>query len=178
VNRSFASLCLLTSGAALALSGCQQSKSPAPVESDTMAAAPDAKPGLAGSNARLVLPAVDGRPGVAYFSLHNGSPRPIEVAAVHIDGVARTEMHQTVGGSMQPVDSVPVEADADVTLAPGGLHVMAFDIDPALVPGGAGEITLTFAGGDKLSMPITIEAMGAAGGGMAGMAGMDHEGAN
>ena len=178
MNRSFASLCLLTSGAALALAGCQQSEPPAPAENNTMAAAPDAKPGLVGSNGRLVLPAVEGRPGVAYFTLHNGSSRPIEVAAVHIDGVARAEMHQTVGGSMESVESVPVDADADVTFAPGGLHVMAFDIDPALVPGGAGEITLTFAGGDKLSMPIAIEAMGAAGSGMSGMTGMDHEGAN
>lgn len=178
MNRSFASLCLLTTGAVLALTGCQQSEPPAPTESNAMSGAPDAKPGLIGGDARLVLPAVAGRPGVAYFTLHNGSAKPVEIAAVYIDGVARAEMHKTEGGSMQSVDSVPVEADADVTFAPGGLHVMAFDIDPALVPGGAGEITLTFAGGDKLSMPISIEAMGAAGGGMAGMAGMNHENAN
>lgn len=163
----------LATGLALALAACQQSEAPAPSESETLAPLPDAKPGLAGSDARLVLPAVEGRPGVAYFVLHNGSAKNVDIAAVHIDGVGRAEMHNTVGSSMKPVETVPVEPGKDVTFAPGSLHVMAFDIDSALVPGGAGEMTLTFAGGDKLSMPIKIEAMGS---GMQGMAGMEHEG--
>ncbi|WP_232332696.1 copper chaperone PCu(A)C [Novosphingobium aquimarinum] len=166
---------LLCASLVLALGACQQSEAPAPAESETVAPMPDAKPGLVGGDGRLVLPAVEGRPGVAYFVLHNGSARNVDIAAVHIDGVGRAEMHNTIGGSMKPVDAVPVEPGKDVTFAPGSLHVMAFDIDPALVPGGAAEMTLTFTGGDKLSMPIKIEAIGS---GMQGMAGMDHEGSH
>lgn len=176
MNRPFSLSFACAAGAAVALSACQQTESSAPAETETVAAAPDAKPGLIGADARLVLPAVAERPGAVYFTLHNGSEKPVEIASVYINGVGKAEIHVTEGGSMRAVETVPVAAGEDVTFAPGGLHVMAFEIDPALAPGGAGEITLTFAGGDKLSMPLTIQAMGGAG--MSGMAGMDHEGAN
>jgi periplasmic copper chaperone A len=172
VTRPFTAFQVLTACATMTLTACQQAESPAPSENETMADAPEAKPGLVASEARLILPAVAGRPGVAYVTLHNGSDKPVEIAAVSIDGVGKAEIHVTESGTMKPVAKVPVEAGGDVTLAPGGLHVMAFDIDPALVPGGASELTMTFTGGDKLSMPITIEAMGS------GMAGMNHEDAN
>ena len=44
--------------------------------------------------------------------------------------------------------------------APGGRHVMVSDIGAKLSAGSKGEITLTFADGDKLSAPMAISAAG------------------
>lgn len=157
------------------LSACKQSAAPTTQETDTAdttaaAVGPDAKPGVSAGSARLVLPIVAGRPGVAYFRVSNNSASAITLAAVHIEGVGKAEMHRTSGGKMTPVTGVPIASGANITFAPGGLHVMAFDIDAALKAGGQTEMTLTFADGDKISIPAKIEA----GGQSHDMAGMNH----
>jgi periplasmic copper chaperone A len=149
--------------AALSLPSCRQSDDRAPPAQETAEAAPDAKPGLSASGGTLVLPAVEGRPGVAYFELRNDSESAAEVAAVHIEGALRAEMHETTGGKMAKLDSVVVPAGERVAFVRGGRHVMAFDLSKDLKPGGKTEMTLSFADGDKLSAPLTIEAMGGAG---------------
>ncbi|MCB2074303.1 MAG: copper chaperone PCu(A)C [Novosphingobium sp.] len=131
---------------------------------------PDAKPGLSVSDGTLVLPAVKGNPGAAYFTVTNASDVATSLAGVHIDGAGNTEMHETIGGSMSPVESVQLDAGATVKFERGGKHVMAFELADTLEPGGTAEITLTFSGGDKLSAPLTIEAAGGSG----SMGSMDH----
>lgn len=150
----------------LALSACQQeAKAPEAPASAT----PDAKPGVAVADARLVLPAVKGNPGVAYFTLANSDTKAVALAAVAVDGAGKAEMHQTVGGKMGPVDRVDIDPNASVSFAPGGLHVMLFDLDPKLTAGSTAELTLIFADGDKLSTQVPIQAAGEA-----AMGGMDH----
>lgn len=161
--------------AALGIAGCKAADAPAPQQTEAGAVAtPDAKPGVSAGGGRLVLPVIPGRPGVAYFRVSNNSAEPITLAAVHIRGVGKAEMHRTTGGKMAPAPTVPVAAGASVAFAPGGLHVMAFDIDKALKAGGESELTLTFADGDKISIPAKVEAMGEAAGEHSGMAGMSH----
>jgi copper(I)-binding protein len=80
-------------------------------------------------------------------------------------------MHESTGGSMKPLKDVPVPARGSVTFAPGGKHVMLFDLDAKLAAGGTTEMTLVFAGGDKASASLKIEP---AGGAVADMPGMDH----
>ena len=151
---------LLIATAPLAACG-QQAEQPA--------AAPEAKPGLALNDGRLVLPAVKGNPAGGYFTLVNGGDKAVTVAAVSVTGAAKAELHETVGGTMSPIVKLEVKPGETVEFKPGGKHVMAFDLDPALAPGGTSEITLTFEGGDKLSAPLKLEARGAA-----AMEGMDH----
>jgi hypothetical protein len=57
-----------------------------------------------------------------------------------------------------------------VQFAPGGKHVMAFDLSDKLAAGGTAELTITFADGDKISAPLAVEAAG----GMGAMSGMEH----
>ncbi|MDE8651929.1 copper chaperone PCu(A)C [Novosphingobium album (ex Liu et al. 2023)] len=156
----FAPSIALAIALAIPLGACQQASEPAATGADASEAAPDAKPGMAASRGELILPAIPGRPGAAYFEVRNDSGKPTALVAVHIDGVGKTEMHQTQGGTMAPVDKVDIAPGETIEFAQGGLHVMAFDIADTLEKGGTSEITLTFAGGDKLSMPIKIEAMG------------------
>ena len=159
--------------AALALSGCgdsgKQENLKEAIESE--AAAPDAKPGIAVADGVLSLPVVKGRPGAAYFTLTNGSAAAATLAAVTIEGAGKTEMHETKGGSMAPLGVVELKPGEVVKFARGGKHVMAFDLAETVTAGGSAEMTLTFAGGDKVSVPLKVESMA---GGMADMKDMAH----
>mgnify|MGYP003513712959 FL=1 len=161
-------------GSSLALIGCKGSNTPSGQETGTpevsTANGPDAKPGVTAGAARLVLPIVAGRPGVAYFRVTNTTSAQITLVGVHLNGVEKTEMHRTSGGKMSAVDKVDITSGASIAFAPGGLHVMAFDIANTLKAGDSAEMTLTFADGDKVSLPAKVEAMGD----HAGMAGAQH----
>ncbi len=154
---------LMTLAPVLAIAACQQAKQPADQ------ASPDAKPNLSVSDATLVLPAVKGNPGAAYFTLTNAGHRPVTLAGVHIQGAGKTEMHETKGGEMRPMNWVQLEAGKTVTFERGGKHVMAFDLIDGLEAGGTTEMTLTFSGGDKLSTPLAIQSPGGATSGMEAM---------
>ena len=155
---------------ALSLAACQQQQAEQPA-----AAAPEAKPGLSAADGVLMLPAVKGNPGAAYFTLANGSDKAASLVAVAIDGAGRTEMHETVDGKMSAVPSVAVEPGKPVEFKPGGLHVMAFDMANPPEAGSVIEATLTFEGGDKLTLPLTVQARG---GGQADHGQADHGGAH
>lgn len=138
--------------ASLALAACGQQPD----------SAPEAKPGLSVSDARLALPVMRANPGAAYFSLTNAGDKPATLASVAITGAGKTEMHETKGGSMAPVASVAVAPGQTVKFEPGGLHVMAFDLSQDFQPGFSTEMTLIFADGDKLTTDLRMVAPGAA----------------
>jgi copper(I)-binding protein len=139
--------------AALALAGCQE-KAATPIEAN-----PDAKPGLRLTGGQLVLPAVRGNPGAAYFTLTNGGAGTI-LAAVSVAGAEKTEMHETSGASMTPIEKLPIKSGQKVKFAHGAKHLMVFGIDSRIIAGSKAEITLTFADGDKLSAPLEVVAAG------------------
>ncbi|MFM6951245.1 MAG: copper chaperone PCu(A)C [Novosphingobium sp.] len=165
--KRFAPLFLAVSLAALSACGQQ------PTQDETASVAPEAKPGLALTEGTLVLPAVKGNPAGGYFTLVNTGDKPVTLAAVTISGAARAEMHETKGGAMAPIANLEIMPGETVKFERGGKHIMAFDLDPQISADSKGEITLTFANGDKVSAPLKIEAPG---GSMNGMAGMDHSG--
>ena len=141
-----------------ALAACQQQ----PASQDAAAAAPDAKPGMAVANGTLVLPAVKGNPAAAYFSVFNGNDKDVTLVAVSIAAAGKAEMHQSARMGMDKLDSLAIKPSWTQRFYRGGRHVMAFDLDPGLKPGGQTEMTLTFADGDKFSVPLKVEAAGAA----------------
>lgn len=141
---------------ALVLTGCQQPTETAAEKN------PGAKPGLSASDGMLVLPAVKGNPGAAYFTLTNGSSQAVTLAGVSLDAAESAEMHETKDGKMGSVDQVELAPGAIVKFAPGGMHVMAFNLKPEIAAGNSVEMTLTFSDGDKLSAPLKVEAAGAA----------------
>lgn len=149
------------------VTGCQQKSEQSAAQKPELAA--EAKPGLEVSGARLVLPAVKGNPGVVYFSIANTSGSAVSLAAIAIGGAGKTEMHQTIGSQMTPVERVDIGAATHVTFEPAGLHVMVFDLSNGLKAGSSTEMTLTFSDGDKLSSQIKI-----VGAGIAAPDAMDH----
>lgn len=163
---------LAVATAFLALAGCQrEAASPDPegasaAPSGAGSEDPETKPGLALADGRLVLPAVKGNPGAAYFTLSNGSAKPVTFAAIEITGAGMAMLHQTMasgGHSTMAEMADPVVAPGEkLVLAPSGKHVMVFDLPEDLKPGASVEATLTFADGDKLSAPLAVVAPGGA----------------
>lgn len=133
----------------------------APTES---AADPDAPAGISADDARLMLPAVPGNPGAVYFDIANNGADTATILSVHVEGAGSAMMHRMTmsdgQASMEAAPRVEVPAGETVRFAPGGLHVMAMDLADTLVAGGATEVTLTFASGDKISFPAEVRAAG------------------
>ncbi|MFM9937436.1 MAG: copper chaperone PCu(A)C [Novosphingobium sp.] len=135
--------------------------------------APENAPTVSVLDPVLKLPAVPGSPGVLYFTIQQESGEPNTLAAVHVDGVGRAEMHEskTEGGisTMAPVQTVTFSKGKPAEFKPGGYHVMLFDVASTLKAGNEAEVTFTLANGDKVSTFATIEAAGGDMGGMGHM---------
>lgn len=164
---------LLSTALITGLAACGKEPDSPTASNEATLSGPDAKPGLVASDGKLVLPVIAGRPAAVYFTVRNDGGEPVTLAAVHVAGAAKAQMHQTNGGTMGAVETLPIDPGASVVFAPGGLHVMAFDLSDKLKAGGTAELTLTFSDGDKLSMPLQVEKMGAGAGDATGAMDMD-----
>lgn len=122
-------------------------------------------PELSVDDAWVRLGAVKGRPAAAYFTVHGG-PADSTIIRVTSDVSIRSEMHESMkAGSgmmtMTPLASVGVPANTDVEFKPGGRHVMLFDMNPGIVPGGRPVLlTLSFADGTRVSRKANVFAAG------------------
>lgn len=114
---------------------------------------------LAADGAWVRLPAVGGRPGAAYFTLHGGSSADT-LLAVTTPAALRAELHESMahGGvtHMQPLRDVAVPANGTLAFAPGGRHVMLFDLGPKVKPGTTVPLALSFAGGKRLAVQAKV----------------------
>jgi periplasmic copper chaperone A len=136
-----------------------------PVDADPLA--PDNAPHVSVVDPVINLPAVPGNPGVLYFTIQQDTGGPSTLAAVHVDGVGRAEMHEskTVNGvtTMDKVSSVTFGPDKPAEFKPGSFHVMLFDLASTLTAGGKdAEVTFTLANGDKVSTIAKVQAAGGA----------------
>jgi len=120
------------------------------------------------------LPGVAGRPGAAYFTIHGGA-KPTTLVAVSAPFAIRAEMHESMPDmsmpmdhgmgsamTMAPVKDVAVPANANVAFAPGGKHVMLFDIAPRVQSGDTVPLTLQFADGRKIEVKAKVVGAGEA----------------
>ena len=110
------------------------------------------------------LAAVKGRPAAAYFTIHGG-PTDATLINVTTDVAIRAEMHESMatGGvsSMKPIARVAIPAKTDVVFAPGGRHVMLFDMNPGIVPGDRRiTFTFSFADGTRILQNATVVGAG------------------
>lgn len=146
----------------LGLSACDP-KPPEPAPSESLDATPEDAPGITLSQARVQLPVVSGRPGVAYFTLTqaNGAPRKLVSVAVEMAG--RAEMHESMQSgamsAMKPVKEVAIHSGETLKFEPGGYHVMLFDLAPQLRFQKQVRLTVAFDNGDKASVPAPVTTM-------------------
>ncbi len=119
------------------------------------------------TDARIVLPAVPGRPGVAYFTIKGGVENETLID-VSSPSAVRAEIHESGNAngmmSMRRLDAgVPVPAQGKIRFEPGGKHVMLFDINPALKAGTPVRLELRFASRRTLLVDAPAEAAGTGG---------------
>ena len=152
------SLLALPAMAALALAACADREE---AEESAVATA-DAAATV--ENARLVLPPVSGNPAAAYFDITNPGEQPLTISAIDIAGAGRTEMHQSMEMDgkmmMEGMAGIEVAPGETSSLAPGGMHVMAFDLDGTVAAGSMAEMTLTFADGATMTARVTVQSAG------------------
>lgn len=152
-------LALLCAAALGTLSACAEpAEAPATPEQDAETAA------IAVGNARVVLAPVAGNPAAVYFDLsYSGSPG-VTLQSVEVEGAGMTMIHDYAedAGKMQMTMAGPImlSADAPVTFAPGGLHVMAMDPTDALKAGGTAKITLSLSNGTSATVDAPVRAAG------------------
>lgn len=110
------------------------------------------------------LNAVAKGPAAAYFDVHGG-PTPATLISVSTDTAVGAQMHAsaTSGGmaTMTPLTSVDIPARTLVRFAPGGRHVMLFNVNPTIKSGGTMNFTFTFADGERILQTATVVAAGA-----------------
>ncbi|UZK65977.1 copper chaperone PCu(A)C [Sphingomonas sp. M1-B02] len=109
------------------------------------------------------LPAVAGRPGAAYFTIQGGDT-PDTLLAVATRAALRVELHETSDQNglkaMRPIRDVAIPAAGTVAFAPGGKHVMLFDLGPNVKAGERIPLALSFAGGKRLEVQAMVVGAG------------------
>ncbi len=110
------------------------------------------------------LPAVPGRPAAAYATIASGSYAEA-LLGVASPAAGRTELHQSMGGhgsmaGMRPLERLPLTRHQDNALAPGGAHVMLFDLKGDLRPGGTIPLTFRFEGWDDITVDAKLVGAG------------------
>jgi len=140
----------------------------------TMLAGCQAASDVGADHAWVRLPGVAGRPGAAYFTIHGGA-KPTSLIAVSAPFAIRAEMHESMPDmsmpmdhgmgqamTMAPVKDVAVPANTEVSFAPGGKHVMLFDMAPKVQSGDTVPLTLAFADGKKIEVKAKVIGAGEA----------------
>ncbi len=122
-------------------------------------------PELYVDNASVQLSPVAGNPSAAYFTVH-GSDEATDLIQVSSPMAIRVEMHESRNDNgvmrMNTVTAVPVPAGSKVEFAPGGLHVMLWNINPAITPGKTLPLVFAFGNGTRIQVDTPVHAMGAA----------------
>ena len=124
------------------------------------------------------LPAVDGRPAAAYFTL-NGGEAGDTLLAIDSQRVANIELHETImedgAMRMRPVMSVDMPAGEATEFVPGGKHAMLFGIDSEITPGTSLTLNFRFDSGRDVTVDAVTIAAGDSPPFGESEGGMDHD---
>lgn len=127
-------------------------------------AACSAPPQIAVDHTYVRLSAVPHRPAAAYFTVHGGAANVV-LLSISSDAAIKAEMHQSMSGggmaSMKPLDTLPVPARGTVQFAPGGRHLMLYDVNPGIVAGRRMKLTFVFSNGQRVDVYAPSVAAGA-----------------
>jgi hypothetical protein len=106
-------------------------------------------------------PAEQGENEAVYFVMHNHASETDELIGISSDAAEAVELDEStiVGGvtQMKKMDSVPVEAFAEVEFAPGNYHVMLIGLKQDLNMGDGIEITRHFKNQGDLSIKVPVQ---------------------
>lgn len=99
-------------------------------------------------------------PSAAYFTIHGGAS-PVVLRDITTDAAVRLEMHeskmQNGVASMEEIDTVDVPAGEKIAFAPGGKHIMLWQINPQAVAAGKMTFTFIFSNGERILADAVIQ---------------------
>ncbi|THA25537.1 copper chaperone PCu(A)C [Streptomyces sp. RKND-216] len=93
-----------------------------------------------------------------YFVVRNHGPKDDRLTEVTSGLAESVDMHRTVDGQMQRVDSLPVPADGKLELRRGGNHLMFHDLDRKPAEGDTVRMKLHFAHHDPVTVEVPVKA--------------------
>lgn len=100
-------------------------------------------------------------PAAGYATLVNAGDKPVDLVDISSNDYGDAMLHQTVSnGSSQKmvmVDKLTVPAHGQVSIAPGGYHVMLEDAKHKVAPGDTVHLTLKFSDGETLDTPFVVK---------------------
>jgi len=109
-----------------------------------------------------------GTTGAAYMLIQNSGAGPDRLIAAATPNAGSTELHTHIKDGdtmrMRKVDGIDIPAGEIVALAPGGLHVMLFDLAAPLAAGDMIPLNLTFENAGDMTIDVSIVPTGDRGG--------------
>ena len=106
--------------------------------------------------------------GGGYLTIENRGSTPDRLAGASAGVAGRVEVHEMAMNNgvmtMRPLDKgLVIEPGKTVTLAPGGYHLMLFDLKSPLKQGEKVPVTLDFEKAGKVSLSLDVQGVGAQG---------------
>lgn len=131
-----------------------------------LAACSQGDPAVNVSDAVVRLPAVQGNPGAAYFTLRTNKT-PMRILGVSSPQVQRIELHESEmqGGRMRmgPLEDNSFGAEGVKIFQEGGAHAMLFGISTAVRAGGTIRLNFDFDNAPDVSLDVPVETAGGMG---------------
>lgn len=129
-----------------------------------LAACTQPPPQLSVDKGYIRLNAVQNRPAVAYFTIHGGTS-DVTLLSVTTPVSVKSELHESMTADhmakMTPIGDFQVRAGSTNVFAPGGKHLMLFDMNPGIKPGRAVKLTFTFSNNQRIDLGVPTIAAGA-----------------
>ena len=106
--------------------------------------------------------------GGGYLTIENKGATPDRLTGVSADIAGKVEVHEMAMNNgvmtMRPLDSgLAIDPGKTVKLAPGGYHLMMFDLKSPLKQGDKLPVTLQFEKAGKVTVSLDVEGIGAKG---------------
>ncbi len=116
--------------------------------------------------------------GGGYLTIENKGATADRLTAVSAEIAGKVEVHEMAMNNgvmtMRPLDSgLTIDPGKTVKLAPGGYHLMMFDLNSPLKQGDALPVTLEFEKAGKVKVSLDVQGIGAQGPAGAASGGME-----
>lgn len=96
----------------------------------------------------------------AYMTIRNPDTSPAEIGAITSPDFKRSELHRTIiedsVASMAPVATLVIPAASEISMQPGGMHLMLFDPQRPLRAGDSVTLTVHRAGGASVTVTAPV----------------------
>ena len=107
------------------------------------------------------------RPGAAYFTVRNLGDEADRLTGLSSPVSAMPMLHETTVSEgvsrMAHVEAAEIPAGGELTLEPGGMHVMLMELTTPLKEGATFPLTLTFEAGGEITVEVPVFGPGATG---------------